>query len=160
MSFIISLIGSFLPSQSVTQTILFKIDALFAISAFACLGSKASSEKMEIPAAGFTVLAIAQGLFLAEIDNPGHWDYQSANTAVLFMVPAVIMIYYYTVFPNWLRIVGIISVIPFIILFIIRLTVGFENTSFYENIVYLIYQLITLCWAWQIWVEEKIKDEQ
>lgn len=160
MSFILSLIGSFFPAQSASQTILFKVDALFAISAFACLAAKASSEKMEIPCAGFTVLAIAQGLFLAEIDQPGHWDYESANSAVLFMIPSVLMIYSYTIFPKWVRVLGIISVIPFIFLLIIRLSSVYQNTSFYENIIYLIYQLITLCWAWQIWTKGKAAKEK
>lgn len=151
ISFILSLTGSVFPSQSSIQTILFKVDALFAISAFACLGSKAASESFDIPAAGFTVLAIAQGLFLAEIDHAGHWNFESSNTAILFMIPAIFMISYYTEFPKWLRIGGIISLIPFIMLIFFREFSGSENTSLYENIVFLIYQTVTLCWAWQIW---------
>lgn len=151
ISFILSLAGSFFPAQSSAQTWLFKIDALFAISAFACLGAKASSEKFDIPSAGFSILAIAQGLFLTEIDHAGQWNYESANIAVLFMIPAVIMISYYFVFPKWLRIGGVLSILPFVILIIVRLTTNITNTSVYENIIFLIYQAVTLCWAWQIW---------
>ena len=158
VSFLISLIGSFFPAQSFTQTILFKIDALFAISAFACLGSKATSEQFDIPAAGFNVLAIAQGLFLAEIDHAGHWNYESANTAVLFMIPALLMISYYTVFPKWLRIGGVISLVPFMLLVILRLFTDIQNTSVLENIIYLVYQAVTLCWAWQIWIKRNVNN--
>ncbi len=155
MSFIFSLTGTFFPYQSNVQTIFYKIDALFAISAFACLGSKATSEKYDIAAAGFNVLAIAQGLFLAEIDNPGHWNYETATTAALFMVPSFLMISYYIKFPKWLRIGGIIITIPFMILILLRYVFEPENTSVIESIVYLSYQLITLCWAWQIWKENR-----
>ncbi|MEO8665814.1 MAG: hypothetical protein ABI462_09980 [Ignavibacteria bacterium] len=155
MSFIVSLAGTFFPYQSSAQTILYKIDALFAIAAFACMGSKATSEKYDIAAAGFNVLAIAQGLFLAEIDDPGHWNYETASTAALFMVPSFLMISYYTKFPKWLRISGIIITIPFMTLIFLRYFFKMENTSLLESIVYLTYQLITLCWAWQILKENK-----
>ncbi|MDQ3194151.1 MAG: hypothetical protein M3P82_04035 [Bacteroidota bacterium] len=156
MSFLISLAGSFFPYQSNIQTMLFKIDALFAIAAFACLGSKATSENSDIAAAGFNVIAIAQGLFLAEVDNPGHWNYETATTAALFMIPSFLMISYYTKFPTWLRTAGIVMTVPFIILVILRNFVDLEKMSLVESIVYLSYQLITLCWAWQIWKENKI----
>lgn len=157
ISFFMSLLGVFFPSESDPQTIIFKIDDLFAISAFACLGSKATSENYDIGAAGFTVLAIAQGLFLAEIDNPGNWNFESSNMAVLFMVPAMLMISYYNVFPKWLRIGGVIAVIPFIILLMIRTSKGFENTLGYEMILFIIYHLIILCWAWIIWKKRNDK---
>lgn len=163
LSFILSLIGSFFPSESNAQTIFFKIDDLFAISAFACLGSKATSENFDIGAAGFTVLAIAQGLFLAEIDDPGNWNFESSNTAVLFMIPAMLMIAYYYVFPKWLRIGGVISIIPFMILFLIRTSRGFENTLGYELVLFILYHSLILCWAWQIWKkrnEHTIEDTE
>ncbi len=153
MSFVVSVAGTFFPYQSVIQTILFKIDALFAIAAFACLGSKATSENSDIAAAGFNVLAIAQGLFLAEIDSPGHWNYETATTAALFMIPSFLMISYYRNFPQWLRTAGIIMTVPFIILIILRYLLKFEKTFEIESIVYLSYQIITLCWAWQVWKE-------
>ncbi|MCY7363701.1 MAG: hypothetical protein LH629_16780 [Ignavibacteria bacterium] len=157
LSFIFSLTGSFFPSESNIQTILFKIDALFAITAFTCLAAKSSSEKFDLPAAGFTVLAIAQGLFLAEISQADNWDYSSQSTGVLFMIPSVIMISYYEIFPKWLRIGGIISVIPFVILFIVRLNSGIENTTIFEIIIFLFYQTVTLCWAWQIWKQRNLR---
>ncbi len=152
ISFLLSLAGSFFPPQSQVQTLLFKVDALFAISAFACLSAKTSSEKFEIPSAGFSVLAIAQGLFLAEIDKAYHWNFDTSDIGILFMIPAVIMISYYTVFPKWLRIGGIISLIPFVFLLLIRVSTDFQNTSLLENSIFLLYQTVTLCWAWQIWL--------
>ncbi len=154
-SFLISVIGTFFPSQSSIQTILFKVDALFAIAAFACLGSKATSEKFDIPAAGFNVLAIAQGLFLAEVDQPHHWNYESATAAALFMIPSLLMISYYKIFPKWLRVGGIIITIPFIVLILLRYVWHMENTFIIESAVYLSYQTVTLCWAGQIWNEDK-----
>ncbi|MEP7146538.1 MAG: hypothetical protein ABI792_05975 [bacterium] len=155
MSFVVSLAGTFFPYQSNIQTILFKIDALFAIAAFACLGSKATSENSDIAAAGFNVLAIAQGLFLAEIDIPGHWNYESSTTGALFMIPSFLMISYYSRFPRWLSMLGIGMTIPFITLIILRYIFDIEETSIVESIVYLSYQLITMCWAWQIWKENQ-----
>ena len=155
VSFILSLTGSFFPPQSTEQTIFFRIDALFAITAYTCLSSKAGSEKFDIPCAGFTVLAIAQGFFISEIDNAHNWNFGSANTGVLFMIPAVIMIAFYTLFPKWLRIGGIISIVPFLILLGLRTFTGTENTTVLENIIFLFHQIITLCWAWQIWKNRK-----
>ncbi len=155
VSFLMSLLGAFFPPESDMQTLIFKIDDLFAISAFACLGSKATSENYDVGAAGFTVLAIAQGLFLSEIDNPGNWNFESSNTAILFMIPSMFLIAYYYVFPKWLRIAGIIAVIPFLILLIIRSQRGFENTLGDELIMFIIYHSLILCWAWEIWKKRK-----
>jgi hypothetical protein len=151
MSFLMSLTGTFFPAEGYTQTLLYKMDDLFAISAFACLASKATSENFDIGAAGFTVLTIAQSLFLAEIDQPGNWNFETSNTAVLFLIPAMFLISYYYVFPKWLRSLGIISLIPFIILFILRTSKGFETTFAYELLPFTIYHFLILCWAWQIW---------
>jgi len=157
ISFILSLIGSLFPPQGFTQTMFFKIDALFAISAFACLASKTTSEGFDIPSAGFSILAIAQGLFLAEIDVANKWNFASESLGVLFMIPAVILISYYTVFPKWLRIAGIVSIIPFIVILLIHEFSGERDTAVFENIVFLIYQMVTLCWAWQIWKDSNVK---
>ena len=142
VSFILSLTGSFFPPQSTEQTIFFRIDALFAITAYTCLSSKAGSEKFDIPCAGFTVLAIAQGFFISEIDNADNWNFGSANTGVLFI-------------QKWLRKGGIISIVPFLILLGLRTFTGTENTTVLENIIFLFHQIITLCWAWQIWKNRK-----
>ncbi len=150
LSFILSLIGSCYPAQSVAQTAFFKADALFAISAFACLAAKASGERFDVPAAGFSILAIAQGLFLTEINEVNKWDIATSSLGVLFMIPAFILISYYTLFPIWLRIAGIISLIPFIILLIIRMYTKEENPTALENIIFLIFQIVTLCWAMEI----------
>lgn len=150
-SFACSIIGSFFPAQSQTQTTFFTFDALFAISAFACLGSKATSDNSDVAAAGFNVLAISQGLFLAEIVKPLHWDYESAVTAILFMIPALTMISTYKIFPKWLRIAGAFTPAPFIIFLLIRRIMNLEHTFVIENIIYIVYQAVTLCWAWQIW---------
>lgn len=159
LSFILSLVGSLYPEQSLIQTTLFKIDALFAISAFSCLAAKSSGERFDVAAAGFSILAIAQGLFLSEIDQVNKWNYASESLGVLFMIPAFFMISYYTIFPKWLRISGVISIIPFIALLIIRSTVGEENTALMENIVFLLFQLVTLCWAWEIWKLSELKTK-
>ncbi|MEO8447254.1 MAG: hypothetical protein ABI528_07140 [bacterium] len=151
LSFIFSLIGSFFLHESLIQTTLFKIDGMFAITAFACMASKLTSDGYDIPSAGFNVLAIAQGLFLAEIDQANSWNYSTQSTGVLFMIPALIMIAYYDRFPKWVRYGGIFSVIPFVVLFIVRTYVGTQNTIDFEIIIFLIYQAVTLCWAWQVW---------
>ncbi|MBK8980959.1 MAG: hypothetical protein IPM38_01260 [Ignavibacteria bacterium] len=160
LSFILSVIGSLYPVQSFTQTAFFKADALFAISAFACLAAKASGERFDVPAAGFSILAIAQGLFLTEINEVNKWDIATSSLGVLFMIPAFILISYYTLFPKWLRIAGIISIIPFLILLIIRMYTMKENSVVLENIVFLIYQMVTLCWAWEIWKLSELKKSR
>jgi hypothetical protein len=158
VSFILSLAGTLFPADSAGQTLLFKLDALFAISAFSCLSAKAASDKFDIASAGFVVLAIAQGLFLSEIDRAGQWNFETASIGILFMIPAVFMISYYLLFPKWLRLGGMISMIPFMILLYIRQFSASENTIILENIVFLIYQTVTICWAWQIWKNRTVDN--
>jgi hypothetical protein len=158
LSFLLSLTGSFLPFQSLAQTIFYKIDGLFATCAFACLVSKAASEKYDLAAAGFTVLAISQGLFLAHIDEPGHWKDESATTAVFFLIPSFILITYYSKFPKWLHIAGIFSTVPFLTLIVMNYTENYKPGPVIRNMVYLTYQFITLCWAWYTWKDRKVKS--
>lgn len=158
LSFVFSLTGSFFPLQSPVQNFFFKIDALFAVTAFSCLASKATSEGHDIPAAGFTVLAIAQGLFLAEIGRDYDWDYSTGTVAVLFMIPSLIMISYYTEFPKWVRVLGVVSVIPFVVLMLVRDFYGKANTDIYEIVIFLLYQLVTLCWAFYTFRSIKVKN--
>src|ERR1700733_1357213 len=98
LSFFLSLVGSFFHYQGTGQTILFKMDGLCAVAALACLGAKATTEGYDVAGAGFNVLAISQGLFLTQIDQPGHWNYEAAITAVIFMIPSMFMIAYYSRF--------------------------------------------------------------
>jgi hypothetical protein len=158
LSFLLSLAGSFFPHQSFTQTLLYKIDGLFATCAFACLVSKAASEGYDLAAAGFTILAISQGLFLAHIDEPGHWKDESATTAVFFMIPSFIMITYYAKFPKWLHVAGIISTVPFLTLIVMNNIENYKPGPVIKNTVYLTYQFITLCWAWYTWNDRKAKS--
>ncbi len=101
------------------------------------------------------MLAIAQGFFLAEVDSPGNWSYGAATTAALFMIPSFLLTSYYTKFPEWLRIAGIGMTLPFMVLIILRYFFDLEKIPAIESIVYISYQIITLCWAWQVWKENK-----
>jgi hypothetical protein len=154
-SFLTSLSGSFLPYQSFFQNLLFKLDGLFAVCAFACLASKATSENYDLAGAGFTMLAISEGLFLASMDQEGHSGDEATITAVFFMIPSFILISYYQKFPKWLHIAGILSTIPFLVLVIIYYATHSAPAPVMRYIVYLLYQFITLCWAWQIWKDRK-----
>jgi hypothetical protein len=136
--------------------LLFKLDGLFAVCAFACLAAKAGSEGFDLASAGFTMLAISEGLFLATMDQPGHSANEGNITAVFFMIPSFLLISYYGKFPRWLHIAGILSTLPFIILVIIYYCSRFVPGPVLKYIVYLSYQFITLCWAWQIW-KQRVK---
>ena len=151
LSFIVSLIGSFFPYEGKVQTILFKLDGLFAVTAFACFAAKASSEKADLPAAGFTILAISEGLFLSTIEESANPGDEILITAVLFMIPSFLLISYYKLFPRWLHIAGILSTVPFVTLVIIYYSNGFLPGPILKYTVYLTYQLILLCWAWHVW---------
>jgi hypothetical protein len=151
LSFVFSFTGSFLGYQSSAQILLFKIDGLFAVCAFACLASKTTSEGYDLAAAGFTILAISEGLFLGTMDQKGHSGDEANITAVLFMIPSFLLISYYGKFPKWLHIAGILSTIPFLTLVIIYFISNLTPGPVMKYVVYLSYQLVTLCWAWQIW---------
>ncbi len=154
-SFLFSLTGSFLPYQGAAQTLFFKIDGLFAICAFACLATKATSEGFDLVAAGFTVLAIAEGLFLTSLDQPDNLNDEVIFTGAFFMIPSFISITYYGKFPKWLHIAGILSTVPFIGFIIVHYSNNFTPGPILKYVVYLVYQIITLCWARQIWKQRK-----
>src|SRR5262245_32227636 len=97
-SFVASFTGSFFPYQSLLQTILFKLDGLFSLCAFAGLAAKATSEDYDLAGACFTILAISEGLFLASMDQPGQSGNEATITAVFFLIPSFLLISYYAKF--------------------------------------------------------------
>lgn len=155
LSFIFSVAGNCYPHQSVTQTMLFKIDALFGLAAFACLGAKATTEGYDLAAAGFNMLAISQGLFLLQIDQPGKWNYEAGITGSMFLLPALVMISYYASFPTWLRIAGVVAALPFLSFAVLWFGAEYIPTPIFGNCAYLFYQLVTVAWAVYVWKNRK-----
>jgi len=71
-----------------------------------------------IPSSGFTMLAIAHGIFFSSTFEIDTADYGKAVeifvAGLLLFMPAMIMVSNFREFPKWMRYLGIISCLPFV----------------------------------------------
>lgn len=142
-----------------------------AVAAFifgcALMGIKLADDRKVMPAAGFTMMAIAQGVSYATIFEAFGMEHKqvadllemrekagniSAGGAILF-IPALILITTYSLFPRWLNWAGIIISFPFIASSI-AFMLGVRNYHFLEiigNIDYMLFNLLQIFWGVWVW---------
>lgn len=102
-----------LPFESPEQNLTWKLSIVLIMIAFACMSRAIGKKGEDIPAAGFSVLAISQGIFFSAIPLTGSSNYE-AIAGAMFYLPAMIMICFSRTFPLWVRIYGIVSSAPFL----------------------------------------------
>jgi hypothetical protein len=117
---LLGFVGAFLPQFGIAQNTAWKLGEACFIAACTITGFKMAREHWDIPAAGFAMLAIAYGVFFAgqNFINASNGITMVADGVLLYL-PAMFLITYYTRFPFWVRILGLIACIPFAIILIL-----------------------------------------
>ena len=163
ISFVAFAVASLLPAGEV-ELFLEKISVAMYLFACTVHGLKLTEEKKTMPAAGFTMMAIAQGIIFTTFFEPDNMEgndkaYELFGGGLLLFFPAMLLISFYTEFPRWVNFLGVISCIPFLVDFIL-----FEITRHYTPVldqVYFVAQLLleitALTWAYYIWKNHQIE---
>ncbi len=101
-----------------------EISAALVILATSLMAIKLADEKQVLPSAGFTMMAISQGVFFVTIFEAFGADitheqlekaYNIQVGGMVLYMPALFLISFYTYFPRWLRIASIVACIPYFI---------------------------------------------
>lgn len=96
-------------------------------------GVKLAEEKKTLPAIGYTMLSIAYGvMFVIYLTITGSKEtldeaFRLFSGCMFLIIPSMILIAFYSSFPRWLNIIGVVSVVPYVI----------------ENILFVVYNKAT-----------------
>lgn len=108
------------PVYHPTGIMLLEYGGALLMAALTVIGQKLGDEKKILPAAGFTMLAIATGILMAsmfEISSIVSLEtyekfYRIQASANFLLVPAMYLISEYEDFKKWVRYIGLLSTIP------------------------------------------------
>jgi len=138
-----------------------------AIFIFGCtvMGIKLADDRKVLPAAGFTMLAITMGVWMAslfEITQVVSFEtyekfYRIQSSANFLYLPAMYLISAYEDFKKWIRYIGLVSSIPlliasFMFLFGNRDFKTLENIS---DIGFGFMAVTSFSWAYNVYINHK-----
>lgn len=145
-------IGAAFPNDSPAQHGMWELGGAVFIAACTLTSFKLAREHWDIPAAGYTMLAIAFGVFYASNN-----DVSLFASGVILFVPSMFLIAYYALFPIWLRMLGLVACVPFGIILFQQYTsvtpLKFNNLLF--TISFVLIQLTGLAWGIYFWLLER-----
>lgn len=147
------IVGSMLKTESAVQTSLYQFSSAFFIAGCTTSGSKLIREGWDIPAAGFTILAISQGIYYASLLIHGPERLPFFSSGVPLFLPGMVLIFFYRLFPLWVRILGLTACLPFLLILIYSLSnYGNQNLVIALFIAgFTIIDITSLFWAFYFW---------
>ena len=150
-NFITGGIGQIFPSRSFWQLFSWQWGSLLFMAGTSLYAAKLATDKWHISSAGFILLSIGQGIIFT-LQNTGFSKESQAlfASAVMVFLPGMFFLCYYSGFPVWLRISGLVTMIPFLITMIKIDNQRFDiNKDMWLNITgFVMLQFIGICWGY------------
>ena len=136
------------------------------IAGLTVMGIKLADEKKVLPAAGFTMFAISNGILMAslfEISQVVSLEtyekfYRIQSSANFLYLPAMYLISTYEDFKKWVRYIGLVSSLILLIASFMFLF-GYRNFNILETISDIGFSFLfitSLSWAYNVYVNYKI----
>jgi hypothetical protein len=160
LEWLFGLIGALMPKNSFEQILSWELGAMSLIAASTLMSVKLARQNWDIPAAGYITLSIAQGVFYSVLSSEGNVHGQMDNFAfasgVILLLPSMLLIFYYKVYPIWLRILGVLVCLPFLIdmAFVYR-GQDIKTFTILNGISFGLLQFTALFWSISLWKELK-----
>lgn len=128
---------------------MWQVGGLFFIAGTSLYAAKLHTEKWHISSAGFILLSIGQGISFAE---PDPTNIESLASAFMVFLPGMFFIAYYSGFPKWLRLLGLLAVVPVLVAIVKIDSSNFNPSSDYIYVVisYILIQLVSFGWVYYI----------
>lgn len=139
------------------KQIVFKfVDAIF-ITGTILVAMKLAGEGWDMPAAGYTVLSIAWGVFfLAKDFQEQMVGHDIVASSFYFLLPSMILILFYHPFPLWIKIMSFITVIPSLIgLIYVKTDPSSLGYITWRKISYQSVHTASLLWGFYFYVQYK-----
>jgi hypothetical protein len=150
------------PVYSDNLMIASELGSALLICAVTMLGLKLADDREVIPAAGFTIFAIATGLIMVtSFELIGHQHelkslettYQMYVGSSFLFIPATILISFYSGFPKWLHYLTLASGIPYLVSNVFFLS-GARNIAQLDAlgmIGYFTQSVVQILWGVMVW---------
>ncbi len=149
-SVISGFVGSFVTDEGI-QHLLWALGAFFMIISASLLGSKLSRDQHDIPAAGFTVIAIGQAMSYGFIATHDAGTAQFGAVIAIY-VPGLILISFYNLAPIFLRICAFVGAISFSalasLIFLDAVNDAFQQV--FTQLGFMGMNIAILGWAWLV----------
>ena len=145
---VFGLIGYSQPHNSYYQLLCFQIGDTAAIMGSVLAGRYVGLKGQHTAASAFILLGITHGISLAAL-GLDSLNIEKGIGVVLPMIPAFLLLYWFTMAPYWLRILAFISPAAFIITYIYVLN-GAPYFAWYSYLGYMSWMLVEVAWAYYI----------
>ena len=150
-NFIFGGVGQVFPSGSFWQLFAWQWGSLLFMAGTSLYAAKLATDKWHISSAGFILLSIGQGIIFTLRDTGISRESQALfATAIMVYLPGMIFLCYYSGFPVWLRISGLVTMVPFFISMIKIDAQKFDvnNDMWLTVIGFIMLQCIGICWSY------------
>lgn len=139
------------PMLSYSARFCWQLGSLAYLAGCCLFSAKLATDKWHISSAGFIMLSIGQGIFyLVQTAELNAETLKTVIAGIIVFIPGYIFICYYSGFPYWLRILGLLSNVPFLIITILYFLSKYEfPRDIYLNAIGFSLQQITgICWGY------------
>lgn len=118
-NFILGGIGQLFPFDSFGRAFSWQWSSLVFMTGTSLYAAKLHTEKWHISSAGFILLSIGQGIIYTMQNSDATNESQSLFAAgIMVFFPGMLLLSYYSGFPVWLRILGLMATLPFLVIMI------------------------------------------
>ena len=152
-------IGFLFAQGSTVQLLLYQIGNAFAISASVMAGRYTGLRGQHVSASAYILLGITHGISLAALSKAGISVDREATMAMP-MIPALIFMFWCSLYPMWLKVLGVVPSICFTLVYVnVHLGDTFLGWTLYFG--YATLQIIEVIWGiylfldWKKMVSEK-----
>lgn len=116
-NFLFALLGVLFPDVSHNQLLCFQMGDASAIMASVLAARYVGLRGQHIAASAFTLLGITHGLSLAS-SGLENFNVEKGITVIIPMVPSLILLFWCTLFPTWLRALALLPMFMFLFVYI------------------------------------------
>ena len=154
-NFLFALLGISFPDISHNQLLCFQMGDASAIMASVIAARYVGLRGQHIAASAFTLLGITHGLSLAS-SGLENFNIEKGITVIIPMVPSLILLFWCTIFPRWLRALALLPMIMFLFVYINVINGG----VYYSAPVIIAYtSWIVLEILWSVYIYKDWKKE-
>jgi hypothetical protein len=145
MNLLFSLFGYLCQDHSSAQILLYQIGNAAAITAGVMAGRYTGLRGQQVAASGYVLMAITHGISLAALGRQSI-SAEKGMTMALPMIPALIFMFWCSLYPVWLRISGLIPICLFTLVYV-NVQLGYSYFGWPLETGYGTLQVIEVLWA-------------
>ena len=117
LNLLLGWIGFFLEQGCSEQLLLYQVGNAFAISASVMAGRYTGIRGQHVAASAYILLGITHGISLAALGKTGM-NVEREATMAMPMIPALIFMFWCSLYPFWLRVVSLVPTLLFGLVYI------------------------------------------